>query len=62
MKLVVKRDPGNGNWGIYAGKTLVEGGFFSRDAAEYSKENLEREALDDEVAKAERKAGWDPNP
>jgi hypothetical protein len=53
-------------WGVFgiAGDTqeLIEGGFFSRAAAESCRDRWERECLQDEVEKAERAAGWDPNP
>jgi len=45
-----------------SGQELVEGGFFSRKAAEEAKLTWEREYLQDLVEKAERAAGWDPNP
>ena len=38
MKYVVKRQ--GRQWGVYLGGKLIEGGFFSRDAAENCAENL----------------------
>lgn len=41
---------------------LLEGGFFSWAHAENARKQWEQELLNDMVEKAERKAGWDPNP
>lgn len=55
-------------WGVYGvdlttgSVTLLEGGFFARAAASRARDEWERECLNDEVAAAERAAGWDPNP
>jgi len=62
-KLTVKKMPGSKRFGIYAPDgTLLEGGFFYKTNAEEAKENWEKDLLNDEVEKAERAAGWDPNP
>ena len=41
---------------------LIEGGFFTRPAADACREQWERECVQSEVEDAERRAGWDPNP
>lgn len=40
-------------------KDLLEGGFFSRGAAETARNAWERQCLQDEVEAAEKRAGWD---
>ena len=52
-------EPGNDGT---AQEELVEGGFFDLAAACRARDHWEQELLQDQVEKAERKAGWDPNP
>lgn len=42
--------------------TLLEGGFFRRGPAESCRAEWERQCLQEEMERAERKAGWDPHP
>ena len=42
-------------WGVYDGKTLLEGGFFTFEAAEESAREWRKDLAED----GERKAGWD---
>ncbi len=48
----------SGNFDIVADGAIVEGGFFSKQRAL----DAVREYQRNEVAQAERSAGWDPNP
>jgi hypothetical protein len=41
---------------------FIEGGFAARSSAQLARDRIARECLQDEVASAERAAGWDPNP
>jgi hypothetical protein len=40
--------------------TVIEGGFFSKSAAEAVAAYWRQELVNDQVEKAERAAGWDP--
>lgn len=67
--LHVYRNHKSNTFGVYVqpgkdgtAQELIEGGFFTRMAANHARNRWERELLQDEVEKAERKAGWDPNP
>lgn len=65
--VIVRRQDGSKRFGIYGvtvaddgtrTEELLEGGFFARENAEVAA----RDYRADMVAKAERRAGWDPNP
>jgi len=51
-------------FGVVRGSSddLIEGGFFTLDAANEARDRWIAECTQDEVEAAERHAGWDPNP
>lgn len=65
--LTVRKAPVGRTYGIYVqpdggAEELLEGGFFSKAAAERSKDEWAKDLLRESVERAERKAGWDSRP
>ena len=66
--IIVTKSPSGRTWevrGVVRSKGVndfLEGGFFTREAAENCRARWERQCIQDEVEKAECAAGWDPNP